>query len=171
MATSARPAICAAAAVALLAAAGCRNYFLGSTLPPDLHTISVPTFANRSGEPDIESSVTRAVLQEFQRDGALRLAPGGEGDIELTGAVVSSRLDPVRYTRSNRLATDEYRLILRAEVTAKVRATGRTLFNGVVEGDTLFRAAGDLNTARRTAMAPATRDLAHEVVNAVLSAW
>lgn len=154
-----------------LLTAGCTHYFIGTTLPANLRTIAVPTFANRAAEPEVEATVTRATLQEFQRDGTLSLTTAESADIVLAGSVVSYSLEPVRYSRDNPLATAEYRLVLRSEITATERTTGKTIYNGVVEGDTLFRATGDLTTAKRTALTPAARDLAHEIVNAVISAW
>lgn len=155
----------------LLLSTGCANYRLGSTLPAHLESIAVPTFANTSGEPQIESMVTRAVLQDFQRDGTLSIANADKADIVLNGTVVGYSLEPVRYERDNPKAAQEYRLVLRAAIQGIERSTGKMIIDTAVEGDTTFRAVGDITTAKRGALPGAARDLAHEITNAVLSAW
>ena len=50
------------------------GYRLGSSLPPDIRSVYVPVFVNRTGEPRVETEATRAAKQEFQRDGTLHLA-------------------------------------------------------------------------------------------------
>ena len=86
---------------------GCANYQLGTTLPKHLRTISVATFQNASGEPQIETTITSAALREFQRDGQLKIKDPDEADILLTGIITSYTLDPVRSNRNDPKATAE----------------------------------------------------------------
>lgn len=161
-------ALCLAAA---LGGAGCTGYQLGTTLPPNLRTLAVTPFVNESGEPQIEGSVTRAILQEVQREGQLRIVSPESADILLTGTVVSYRLEPMRYDRDRPTAVREYRAVIRASIHAVDRAKNTTLADVVVDGDATFLGTGDLVTAKRSAMPAAARDLAHEIVNAIVSAW
>lgn len=154
-----------------LALAGCANYQLGTTLPPHLKTIAVPSFANESGELDLEARITAATLKEFQRDGTLRVADQDTADIVLEGKIVACEFEAVRYERGASLRAEEQRMTVRFEITATERATGTVLHNGVVEGDTTFVSTGDLTTAKRAAYRLVAQDVAHEVVNAVISAW
>ncbi|MGI6495183.1 MAG: LPS assembly lipoprotein LptE [Kiritimatiellia bacterium] len=150
---------------------GCAGYQLGTTLPAHLRTIAVTGFINETGEPDLEAAVTRATLQEFQRDGTLVVADRDTADIVLEGKIVSCDFAAVRYERGNRLASEEQRMTIACEILATERATGKTLHKGSVEGDTTFLSGGDLTTAKRTAYRAAAEDVAHEIVNAVISAW
>ena len=62
-----------AASMALaVALTGCAGYRLGTMLPPDIQSVAVPTFINRTSEPLLESETTRAAIREFQQDGSLR---------------------------------------------------------------------------------------------------
>ena len=51
---------CVIVTVLLTVLCGCVGYRLGSTLPPGIRTIYVPTFKNESGEPQVESETSRA---------------------------------------------------------------------------------------------------------------
>lgn len=163
--------IAAAAAALASVIVGCVGYQLGSTLPPHLKTIAVPAFTNESGELDIEAAVTRATLKEFQRDGTLRVADIDTADILLEGKILSCDFEAVRYERGNSLKAEEQRMTVRCNIVATERATGKILCKGNVSGDATFISNGDLTTAKRTAMRPAAEDAAHEIVNAVISAW
>ena len=50
----------------MLTLGGC-VYQLGSSLPPNLKTVYVPTFVNKCGEPQVENETTQATIQEFQK--------------------------------------------------------------------------------------------------------
>ena len=161
----------AAAAIAALVISGCAGYQLGTTLPPHLKTIAIPAFTNGSGELDLEARVTAATIKEFQRDGTLRVIDADAADIVLTGRIVSCDFAAVRYERGNSLKAEEQRMTVRCEITATERATGKVLHNGAVEGDATFISNGDMTTAKRGAYRTVSEDVAHEVINAVISAW
>ena len=57
---------------------GCAGYRLGSMLPPDIKLVHVPTFINKTSEPQLEIATTRFALQEFQTDGSLKLSSAEE---------------------------------------------------------------------------------------------
>ena len=150
---------------------GCANYQLGPTLPKHLRTVSVATFRNASGEPQIESTITAAVLREFQRDGQLRVKDSDEADILLTGVIVDYVLDPVRSNRNDPKSTAEYKAVVTMRITAVERQTGKKVTEQNVQGSKTFDAAGDLMSARRSALPEVSRDLARKIVDAVISAW
>ncbi len=83
---SRRPLLAALAIVTLLAA-GCGGYALvgrGNFLPPDIKTIQVPAFVNRTTRVELEQRVTHAVAEEIVSRGRLRLV------IEPVGGATSS---------------------------------------------------------------------------------
>lgn len=162
-----------AAALAILSAVlcGCANYQLGTTLPPHLRTVSVATFKNLSGEPNIESSITSATLREFNRDGQLKVKDADEADILLTGDIAEYTLDPVRQDRNNPKKTREYKAVIKMNILAVERATGKKVTSQTVTGSKTFEAQGDLMTARRNVLPDVAEDLAKKTVDAVISAW
>ena len=159
-------------AVALATAmAGCANYRLGTTLPPHLKSICVETFANQTVEPNIESRITSSVRRQFQRDGQLKIADANSADIILHGILTSYEVSPLLYERKSPNTTRTYKAAIVCQLEAVERATGKVLASTSVSGDITFPAAGDVVTARRNSLDAVAKDLAQEVVDAVVSAW
>ena len=162
----------AVGAVALATAmVGCANYRLGTTLPSHLKSICVETFANQTVEPNIESRITSSVRQQFQRDGQLKIADADSADILLTGTLTSYDVSPLLYEKNNPNTTRRYQAEIICKIEAVERATGKVLASTSVSGDITFPAAGDVVTARRNSLDAVAKDLAQEVVDAVVSAW
>lgn len=161
----------AAAAVLAVLVGGCAGYRLGSTLPPGIRSVYVPTFVNRTGEPLLEATATAATLQEIQRDGTLALGEAGGADAILEVTLDRLVLEPLRYQRDRGKTTSEYRLRIRAELTFKERRSGKVLSQRKVEGEATFPPLGDLASGKRQAIPTAARDLAHDIVESVVEYW
>ncbi len=160
------------AVVASLLVASCAHYQLGTTLPPHLKTIYVETFKNTTGEPQLESSIANAMRQEVLRDGTLKLVDPEEADIILRGVITSYTLESIRRDRNNPKTTNEYRAIVRADIQAYERKTGKPIVkNRTVSGSERMQVGGDLVTARRSVLPVVAERLADQAVEAVVSAW
>jgi hypothetical protein len=160
-------------ATGLLAAAlaGCAGYRLGGSPPPGISSIHVPAFVNNTGEPAIEARASDATLQEFQRDGTVKIAEAGQADATLQVALVAYKLVPLRYLRDRAKTTREYRLQLTADLELKRAGTGEVLLQKRVLGETTFLLEADITSAKRLALPEAARDLAHEIVESVVELW
>ena len=157
---------------ALLMAGGCAGYRLGSTLPPDVRTIYVPTFENRTGEPLLEAETTAAVIDAFQQDGALRVvSSAAEADLWLTVVLFRYRLEPVRYNDDDRRRAEEYRLLIDARIDCRRPGSEEPLTSGRVQGDATFISTGSQAAAKRAALPDVSDDLAHDIVERVVEAW
>ena len=150
--------------------AGCA-YTLGTTLPSNLRSIHVPTFVNQSGEPQIENETTQATIQEFQRDGNLRIVDADKADLLLTVTLTGYKLEPVRYERDNTRQNAEYRARISATMQLKRGKSGEVMLKQAVEGESTFLFSGDLTSSKRTALPKATQDLAHNIVEKVVEYW
>ncbi|MEI6807183.1 MAG: LptE family protein [bacterium] len=151
---------------------GCFGYQLGTSLPPNITSVYVRPFDNRSGEPDVETAVTSATVREFQKDGSLRMANAEEADVIVEASVTRVTLEPLRYSKDRATETTEFRLLITANVALKDRKTGKVLSTHPgLTGKNTFVPAGDLSSAKRLAIPTAAQDLAHRVVAAVVEAW
>jgi hypothetical protein len=148
---------------------GCTGYRLGSSLPQGIKTVYVPTFINRTGEPQLETEASMAAMQEFQKDGTLSVATEESADTILSVTIKSIREEPVRFTDTK--TASEYRLIVDADLEFKKRAGNEILMKRSVYGQSTFKVAGDLPSSRRTALKPAAMDLAHQIVTTVVEFW
>jgi hypothetical protein len=162
-------ALCAVATLAAIT--GCLGYRVGSSLPPGIHTISVPTFANLSSEPLAEIDATRATIAEFQKDGNLSLADTASADVLLKASIESIKTEPIRYERDNSKTPSEYRLVIKASIVLTNRKDGKPLLTRTVSGDTIFEPGSDLTSAKRTALPKAGQSLAHNIVKSVVEFW
>ena len=162
---------------ALLAAAllaGCAGYRLGSMLPADIKTIHVPTFVNKTKEPQIESATTSAAIQEFQKDGSLKIADQGRADAILKVTLTDFRIDPVafRSQQLERTAAKQYRMTIFASIVMTRRSDDTVIAeNPRVYGEYVFDVVGDLSSSKLTALRPTAEDLAHNIVEKVVETW
>lgn len=164
--------VLAVAATLCAVLCGCANYRIGTTLPPHLKTIYVETFENRTVEPNIEQRITTAVRRKFQHDGQLKIvAAEADADIVLKATLKSYDVDSLLYERGNPSATRRYRARIVCAIDASEVESGKQIVKREVVGDTTFPAVGDTVTARRNALEDVARDLATEVVDAVIGAW
>jgi len=158
-------------AAALLTFCGCVGYRLGSTLPPGVTSIHVPTFVNRTNEPRLETDTTQAAIREFQRDGTLKIAGERDADAILKVTLVKLMLKPLRYEKDREKATEEYRLTITAELIFERAGSGEVLLRRSVSGDTTFEPRGDLSSAKRAGLPDAAEDLAHDIVESLVEYW
>lgn len=156
----------------LLGLTGCLGYQLGTSLPPNIRSVHIRPFENKSGEPDVEAAATSATVREFQKDGSLRMANAEEADVVVEATVTGTTLEPLRYAKDRATETTEFRILLIAKVVVKDRKTGKILSTYPnLSGKATFVPSGDLSSAKRRAIPAAAQDLAHRVVVAVVEAW
>lgn len=151
--------------------AGCAGYRLGSTLPPDIKTVYVPLFANKSREPLIENNATAAAIAELQKDGTLKVVNSENADVILECTLTSISLSPLRYNRDDVTKPNEYRLTLAASFTLKRIRNQEILCEASVIGESTFPFVGNLVAAKQSAMPRAAEDLAKRIVEKAVEAW
>jgi len=86
--------------VLTLVISGCGYGFRNgqNNLPPDVHSIAVPVFANNTAEVRIETIFTDAVISQFTRSQIVRIVPEGEADAVLRATLVGITLSDVSLT-------------------------------------------------------------------------
>ena len=157
---------------------GC-GYKVGSLLPKDIKTISVPTITNNTMEPGIELPITNAVIKRFRVDGTLRVVKEKDADLLLEGKLVEYSREPLRYKGKDFNKVREYRLKLRAKLTLTDLRTGKSVWEEpvYVTGETSYFLEGDLQTDEMTAfglpyqeakLPTLDEDFARKVVDAVV---
>ena len=161
---------------AILAAnfmSGCTGYQLGTTLPPGINNVYVPTFVNQTTEPNIESQTTNAVISEFQKDGSLAIKSKPEdADAVLDVVLTKYEIGPARFDRDSPTESVEYRLYIHVDLTLTRQSDGEVVVSrkGVI-GNTDFDRNGSLTAAKSSALPDAAEHLAHNIVEAVVEYW
>jgi len=70
----------------------------GTSLPPDIVTISIPIFKNQTLVPSLENIVTDSVIKRFLMGGRLKVVNSG-GDVLLIGNIRSFSENPISFNR------------------------------------------------------------------------
>jgi len=159
-----RPAVGFRAFGAILAVvflAGCA-YRLGPTngTPAGSRSIQVQPFENKTIEPRLVEAVSLALRRQLQQDGTYKLNTSQDGDIVVTGSIVSYERHSLTFVSRDVQTPRDYRLTITAHVTARERATGRTLLDRKLTGYSDIRIGPDLVSSEREALPLVAADLA-----------
>jgi len=146
-------------------ASGCAGYKLGpvSGTAAGGRSVQVNPFTNQTLQPRLGEEVTGQLRSQLQRDGAYRLASHNEGDIVVNGSVTRYHRQEVSLSPNDTLTVRDYRLELRAQVTAYDRSRGKVILDQPVAGFTLIRVTTDLASTERQALPLLAADLAKNV--------
>ena len=162
------------AALACLSLSGCLGYHIGPAKPyylQDVHTIAIPTFANKTLMPRVEVLVTDTVIKQFQQDGTFKIGNGDNADATLKGEIIRISRSPARSVRGNVLATSEFNLAMRVRYKL-IGPDGKPLGpSGEVVGTTSFFVGTDVTTDERQALPLATEELATRLVTQLSEGW
>jgi hypothetical protein len=162
-------------ACAVLALSGCAGYRVGDISGRDLQgvrSVYVPTVRNTSLQPDLQMTVTNAIIRRFNDDGTLSVAQNAAADSELDVTVTNVYETAVRSSNSDILVTAEYQLTIEATATYVNRKLGRKIFeNYAVSGSTRFFTQNDIQEGIRQAAPLAAEDLANNTVKLVTEGW
>ena len=164
-----------AAALACLGLTGCLGYQIGATKPyylRDVHTIAIPTFANKTLIPRVETLVTDTVIKQFQQDGTFKIGNSEkDADATLKAEIIRISRSPARSVRGNVLATSEFNLAMRVKYRL-VGPDGKPIGpSGEVVGTTSFFVGTDVTTDERQALPLATEELANRLVTQLSEGW
>jgi hypothetical protein len=146
---------------------GCAGYQLGPTngLGAREKSIQIHPFVNQTLEPRLTDAVTFQLHKEIQRDGTYQLATHTDGDIVVSGVITNYNRHAISFQPSDNITAHDYRLSVTAVVTARDRASGKTILAQPVNGYTLIRVNTDLTSTERQALPLLAQDLARNVTS------
>jgi hypothetical protein len=160
---------------AVLALGGCAGYRVGDISGRELQgvrSVYVPVVRNTSLEPDLQMTVTNAIIRRFNDDGTLEVRPDANADSELDLTVTNILHTPVRSSSSDVLLTTQYQLTIQATATYVNRRLGKKIFENIpVTGSTAFFTQSDIQEGERQALPLAATDLANNAVKIITEGW
>ena len=153
-------------AATVFALGGCGYSFQG-TLPQHIRTIAVPIFVNRTSEPNVDSILTRAIVQALATNGRLRVVRRADADAILEGEVVGYSVGGIAFDQT--LNVQQYRLYVVLNLTMRDLRKNTVLFqqNGVAE-QADFRVAGPVSATiaqEEFALSQAAAEIARSIVS------
>lgn len=156
--------------------AGCGYHLVGtgaSNLPGHLKTISIPTFVNKTKEPEIERELTRAVRQTFIRDGRLKVvSAGASAHSILKGEIRDYYLKPISYDASD--LVNEYRVLIDIEITFEDLVKKQIILQQNLRADEAYKVTGTISgreTQLRTTRKTAAEEMAERLKSLVLEGF
>jgi len=147
---------------------GCGIYSFSGSLPPHLNTVAVPLFDNKTAEFGIAEEITDTVIDEFNRDGSLKISDRSGADVLLEGSII--RIDD----RAGAFTRQEEVQDLKIYLTVKVKCTDQvkrqTMWDErVTQFGTYDPATGA--DGRIDAIAEAIEKISEEILNKTVSGW
>lgn len=119
-------------AVLLLGGCGYHLPERGNTLPPEVRTVYVELFTNRTYEPYLENYVTEAIVDWFAGKPELSLTEDrSRADAVLSGTVTTYTTKPISYDRNDVIT--EYRSAMTIAATLRQSPSDRVLWKGSVD--------------------------------------
>jgi outer membrane lipopolysaccharide assembly protein LptE/RlpB len=119
-------------ALAVLCALFARcGYYLrgtGSSLPPSVKTMSVPTFKNMTTRFDLDVMLTQSVINELVSRGKVEVKGETTGaDALLVGEITAFNVNPVAF--SSQTTADRYTITVTAKIVLRDLTTQKVIFS------------------------------------------
>lgn len=160
---------------ALMAFTGCAGYRLGNVQGEAMRgvkLIHVPTVKNRSFEPNLAIMATNAIIRAIDQDGTYRTTRAKGADAVLEVVITEVKRTPRRSSRSDTELTEEYEVLVKAEVTVRNYVQGTKVFDKqIVEGSSSFFTIADYQEAERQALPLAAEDLGRKIAVMIAEGW
>ncbi|MFH1577708.1 MAG: LptE family protein [Candidatus Omnitrophota bacterium] len=122
--------------------------------------------------PLLEKDITSQVINQFIRDGNLRIAKEEQADLIIEGELIDYRRDALRYTGEDDEEVEEYRISIVVKLKLYDTAKQATLWEvGGLVGDTTYFTQGSQAKSESSAIADALDDLGRRVVDRVVEVW
>ncbi len=112
--------------IGLLVIAGCTDVTMRPGLPDYMVNLAIPTFQNRTNQPNLASELTQQVVQDFLIDGRMTLVDPDKATAILQGTIVRYSLDPLLLDVHNTPQQYKMRLVLR--LTLKDTKAGQNVW-------------------------------------------
>ena len=164
--------LCSAVALAT-AVNGCSYSPNPALFPPHLHTLAVPTFENRTTEPNLDQEVTNALVNRFVANNRLRLVGESDADLVVTGAIVDYRNSVFGFNA--REQAEEYQVSVTVAVRVKDRVKNREMWadDRLVRTSNYFVVAipGQEVQDQITARQDAIDKIGEAVINRTVEGW
>jgi hypothetical protein len=144
-----------------------------TNLPPEIHSVAIPIFGNRTIETGMESVVTEGIVGKFVSTKRLPVTTPSSADALLIGTIITFTTFPVAVTSSNQFST-EYRATLTLEFTFKDQKNGKVLFREVMSDWRNYPVVQDLNATeqfKREAIRQISNLLAERMYELILGSF
>jgi hypothetical protein len=151
---------------------GCSYSFTGTNLPSYIKTIAIPNFEDQTLEPDLGTEVTTGVIDQFIKDGRLKLAPETQANCRLEAKVVSYENKVHNYAADQ--TPLDYIVVLTVAATMRDQVKSRDLWKDEnITQTAVYVPGGGTGTlsTEEDARAAAIKNMAADLVSRTMEQW
>jgi hypothetical protein len=137
--------------------------FSGSTLPPDVRTVFIPLFENKTPEFGIDQRITDLLVSAITKDNTLKIAGARTADARVAGTLMQVEDRAGQYDQ-NEQASD-FRITITVQVLFEDVKKKKTLW------DETLTQWGRYTTNRDDGIREAVEKLSTDILNRTVSGW
>ena len=154
-------------------AVSCSYYSFSGSLPAHIKTVAVPLFGNEEQRVliyGIEEALTDAVIDDFAKNGNLKVVDRTRADSMVSGQIVEIREEPFTYTADER--ADQWKVRIFVEVAYEdVRKKETRWEEKALEGWGMYEVVTGDPSERQKGIDVAIQMLAEEIVDRTVAGW
>lgn len=149
---------------------GCGYTTQAYNLPNSIKTVYIETFTNNSDQPNIENELRLKLIAAFQDEGHIQITDKADADTILSGKINSYSRQAMRY--ANNETIEEYRLSITVDFEFIQVAPRQVIVKADnFSGDTSFYLTGSSSKSEKAARTDTIDELAHRVLNKIITLW
>lgn len=137
--------------------------FSGSNLPPDIKTVAIPLFENKTPEFGMDQEITDLLISAITRDNTLKIAGLRQADARLLGSILRVEDRAGQYDQ-NEQASD-FRITITVRIAFEDIKKRRNLWE-----ETLSQ-WGSYSADRKDGIRQAVEKLSTDILNRTVSGW
>ena len=144
----------------------------GNSLPEHINSVKIPIFKNTTGEPNLDSIITRVVKEQFIKDGRLKVDDSDLADSQLDGTIVSYSISPVSFSSDNTVTT--YQIELGIEIEHIDSQSSKKLMKQTIHSKWRYDVGSSLAFTigeKRQAIEEAAENAAELIISLVIEAF
>jgi len=151
----------------------CWLYSFKGTLPPDIKSIAIPIFEDRTAEFNIQQTVTDKIRLGFIKENLLKLVDEQSANSVLYGTILSIDDKPLVFTEnsSSGESVTEYRVTIKIEIEWYDKVNDRSIFKKQFIGYSEYDPTGATTSTREGALSKALSQITEDIMNAILADW
>jgi len=137
------------------------------------YKLVIPTFQNKTGQPNLENQMTQQFNQDFIADGQLEIADAKDANFILLGNVITYNLDPLLMDAHN--TPEQYKMTITLSLALKdVKANKNLWEEAKFEDSTTYYVANNLSVPPETeqvALARLVSQLSRRLITRVIDGF
>lgn len=144
----------------------CCGYSIRSPIPPYLKSIAIPIPENRTVRPGLSELLTETLIQDFNRDGRLRIVKPERATLILYTTITNFEKSPQEYDASQNVYL--WKITIEAQIDCEDRVKKSTYWKGPISA---WIAYDPSKESEDEGIKRAIEKLSEEITRRILTSW